>query len=226
VYNGSSLQTSGDLLPNVLSKLVIDNPTTVVLSESTTVTSELDLTQGILDTKTVGVTLTAPDGDSNQGIVRGTGMVYGALTRVMSGNTGWFCVYPLASASGGNAGVDVVTNSSVFGTVTISTVDSTAPNVATPGSALKRYWNVSASGFNPTGTELQFHYLDADVPGTLNENTMIIARYNNGGWQELSADFRDVAGNVIMRGSVPGFSVWTAAAPGAVPVAVSEFSAE
>jgi hypothetical protein len=190
------------------------------------VTTELDLTQGILDTKTNNVTLTAPDGDGNNGIVRGTGRVYGPLTRVVSGNAGWFRKWPLASASGGDAGVDVVTNSNVTGTITISTTDGTAPNVLSPANALKRYWNVSATGFNPAGAELQFHYLDTDVPGTLNESTMIIARYSGGGWQELTADFRDVPNNVIMRGSVPGFSIWTAATPGAVPVTVSSFAAE
>jgi hypothetical protein len=227
-FAATSLQGTGSLLPTTVANVVINNPTTVTLLQSTTVTTQLALTQGVLDTRTLNATLVAPDGDGNSGIVRGTGSVYGPLTRIVNWTNGWFRVFPLCNAAGGYVGADIVTpgSSSASGTVTISSTDGDPPNALSTSGVLDRYWTVTANGFDPAGCELQLHYLQSDVSGSVNENTMVMTRYTGGVWQEFTPDFRDVAGNIVTRYGVPGFSIWSVANPGSVPVAVSRFTAE
>ena len=224
IIDGSAAQVTGTSMPLTMTTLQINNPTTVTLSQALTVTGQLALDQGVLDTN--GNALTAPDG--NSGITRGTGYVKGALTRVVDLSIPDFRVFPIGSYTY-TGGVDFVTagTGSGVGTLTIGTTDGDAPGVASPSGALDRYWTVTGSGLNITGTvpQLQFHYLQADVSGSLNENTMIIARHSTA-WEELTPGFRDTTNNVIETNVIPGFSVWTLANPGAVPVVVTRFSVE
>ena len=103
------------------------------------------------------------------------------------------------------------------------------PGVTSPSNVLDRYWTMTDSGLDLTGTnaQLKFYYLTADLTGSVNENTMIVARKPSAGsWQQYTPGARDTAGNTITMDNVPGFSTWTLANPGSVPVIFSKLLAE
>ncbi|MBX7247352.1 MAG: YHYH protein [Candidatus Sumerlaeaceae bacterium] len=222
VYDGSSAQNTGFHLPATVDTLTISNPTTVTLSGATTATTQLVLNQGCLDTN--GATIVVNTDGQNAVTRSNNAFIKGTLKRYFDRNLGdTFRIYPVGTSV--YAGVDIYNSpaSAQTGYVTVSTTDGDPPSAVAPSGVLDRYWTVTATGFNPAGLELQFHYLDSDVTGTLNENTMVLARYNAGAWEEITPDFRDTSSNIITEFSVPGFSVWTAANPGAAPVNLSRF---
>jgi hypothetical protein len=224
IFDGTSAQVTGSAVPGTINQLTIDNPTTVTLSQATTATQQLVLSQGVLDTNGNALVVNT-DGDSAV-TVSGTSYIKGAITRYFDRSvSGAFRLYPVGTTA--YAGVDIVeTPGTGTGYITVSTTDGDPPNALSPAGVLDRYWTVTATGFDPAGCQLQFHYLQSDVTGTLNENAMVLTRYSGGGWTEFTPDYRDTTSNIIMKASLPGFSIWSAANAAAVPVNLSRFSAE
>lgn len=221
VFNGSAFQVTGDAFPSKVRSLAIDNPTTVSLTNSTTATEQLTLTQGVLDA--TGKTLVVDSDLPSDSVQRGTGWIKGSITRFYDRSVNDVLKdFPVGTT--GFAGVQLDNGvGSGTGYVTVSTADGDPPNVVAGSGVLNRYWTLTATGFDPSGLEVQFNYLDSDVTGTVNESTMVLARYTGGGWQEITPGFRDTAGNVITTFSAPGFSIWTAGNPSDVPVRISDF---
>jgi hypothetical protein len=61
---------------------------------------------------------------------------------------------------------------------TVRAVQGPQPNIVTPGSALQRYWKLSATGVT---ANLIFNYLDIDVPAPPStENTFVIFKWDGG----------------------------------------------
>lgn len=224
VLNGTAAQTA-DFGGATVQKLQINNSAGVAMTSALSVSTLLDLASGQLDTN--GHTLTTPD---LTGLTRTDGFVSGTLTRSINLSTVGTRSFPVGKSS--YAGVDLVINNAGTGsgTLAVSTTDGDPPGVSSPSSVLDRYWTLTDTGsldLSGTNTQLRFHYLQSDVSGTVNESTLVVARKPTAGsWQQMMPSTRDTANNVVTVDNVTGFSTWTLAAPGALPVTLISFSAE
>ena len=92
--------------------------------------------------------------------------------------------------------------------------------------SIARTYRVTAETDTGLNATIVFRYDDADLNG-LTEGTLSLFRSEDDGatWQEVGGAV-DAAANTITATGVDGFSLWTAAASGALPVELASFSAQ
>ena len=127
--------------------------------------------------------------------------------------------YPVGTANGYSPVTATVTNAAANSSLAVKAVQSAQPNAPNPATALKRYWTLTETG--DLTADLQFKYLDADVPNGVAESDFTLQRYENG-FTQIPATI-DPPANTAATG-ISQFSDWTLlapTAPTAATVAVS-----
>ena len=202
IFNGSSAQNSGSLLPATVNDLTINNAAGVSLSAPCTVAGTLNLTAGILAAG--GNTLQA-DGS----VTRGTGYVTGTLLK------------PFASAVAKDFEVGTpdayspvnVNATGGTGSMSVKAVPGPHPNAADTLAVIPRYWTLTSAGI--TQADLVFSYPASDVRGT--ESAYEVARFDGPGFTLLPAVINTTNHTASVTG-VTTFSDWTVGEPLALDV--------
>jgi hypothetical protein len=219
VFNGSSSQTIGGANPTTFNALTINNGAGVVLNFNTTVNGLLTLQNGNI---TTGANTLIIGGSGS--ISHISGHTIGNLRKVFSGPGSFtFAV----GTAGAYSPVDVTVTAG-SGNLDIKANAGTAPATPAldPTKMLQRYWTLSGSGIT---SNVVFHYLDADVPGTSTESAYSIFRIITGGTAlRFNPDgtnvILDTAANTFTINSLSNYSDWTAGnplAPTAAPASIS-----
>jgi hypothetical protein len=111
----------------------------------------------------------------------------------------------------GYSPVSVTITAATFPTdFTVKAVQGPQPNVNAYGRALQRYWTLTATGVT---ADLNFNYLDIDVPATATESSFVIFKYN--GSFSMPGGTVSPGSNQASISGVTSFSDWTLAEPAA-----------
>jgi hypothetical protein len=103
---------------------------------------------------------------------------------------------------------------------TVKAVQGPQPNIVTPGSALQRYWKLTATGVT---ADLIFNYIDADIPPPpTSENSFVIFKYD-GSFSMPGGTVTPGSNSASITG-VTSFSDWTLAQPNAPTAGSSRIS--
>jgi hypothetical protein len=158
---------------------------------------------GIVETGDNTIILAAPTAT----VARGCCFVYGNLRKAFaSPGTKVFEV-----GSNDYSPVTVTVNAVNAGaSVTVKAGYGTHPAIASPSSALRRYWTVSATQVN--SADLTFSYVDPlDVPAGASEASFVILKYN--GTFTTPGGSVNIAANTATITGVTSFSDWTLGTP-------------
>ena len=175
-FNGAVPQVTGTLLPTTVSNLIVDNSSGVTLSQSTTSTGTVVLTNGILAT---GANVLTATGNAS----RTNGWVSGFLKKTMASGSS-----SNSFEIGGTTNYSPidVSGSSYIGAwdLTATTTSSEHPNFGTssmnPNKSVNRYYTLTGT---PTGlSDVTFHYDAADVDAGANTSIFKVGKYDAPDW--------------------------------------------
>jgi hypothetical protein len=165
VFNGTVLQ----IIPagfTQFNNLTISNPPGVNLSSNITVDGTLNFITGTLNTGPNVVTV-GPSGSST----RTAGHVIGTLRKQFS-STGTFNFHVGTSGVYSPINQTVTAMTAASGELTVLTntgVPSPLPSGVDPLRTLQRFWTLTGNGIR---SDLTFNYVDADVPGAPNDESL------------------------------------------------------
>ncbi len=191
---------------------VVNNP----VNTTPNTVGSLQLDSGIIDTGTNSLTVTtcspsAVTGGSATSFVRGT------LTRCV--DSAGVYAFPVGTANGYSpASLNNVVGTGNF---TVAPAQTTLAGTS-PTLSLTKNWDLSP-GVGVTQADVTLNYLDADVPGTANENNFNFIRRSGTVNTAFTPSSRNVATNTATLNGVNAFSIWSLGinAPTAASVAVS-----
>ncbi len=178
-FNGSAGQTIDGSTASTFYNLVISNAAGVSLSGvNTTVSNTLTLTSGTVTTGSQ--TLIA-----NGTVSRGTGYVIGNLQKPYTSTAAKD--FEVGTASGYSPVTGLAFSSFTgSGTVIVSAVAATEPNLATSGISntkyVQRYWTITESGGTPGTIAATFNFLAGDIQNGANYANFIVQRDAAGTW--------------------------------------------
>lgn len=195
ISNTSPQTVSGGTYAN----LDVNERPQINLTGNVIVTGNLTLGPSIIHTNNFKITL-APGATVN----RISGYVDGQFEKQFSSSAGF--LYPVGTTNGYSPlTVDVTALGVTPSSLTVKAVQGTHPNAPNPSTALQRYWTLTETG-NLTAN-LMFRYLQADVPGGLNEESLRINRYETG-FDQLPTTL-DTSVNTAATTGITQFSDWT-----------------
>lgn len=167
------------------------------------------------------------------GVQRTAGIVYGTMQRRIGGGVGTFTgsrLFPLGTATGEYTPltINLTTQSSTQGSITVAVTDSKHPNADATGiNSISRHWTITPENLTGTVATLTFQYVDEDVaagtPFVENDN-MVAARWNGTTWDDgggnTPASVANNAANTVQLPGVVSFSPWTVFERNQTPLAV------
>jgi hypothetical protein len=207
-FNGASLQTLPAFSP--YNNLTVNNAAGIALSSGLSVQGVLTLTAGNITTG-ANILSIGPAGT----ISRTNGHVIGALQKNFAAPGPAFEM-PVGTAGAFSPLNVTVTNGSGQLTVRANTgVPVVTPIGLDPARTLQRYWTLSGSGIR---SNITFNYLDADVPGSPNnENIWEIIRVTGNTAVRYGPALpyvnMDPANNRFTISDLESYSDWTAGEP-------------
>ncbi len=182
-YKGGSAQTTGPELVSLEPTIVIDNPAGVTMANSTTVSLELWLKNGILTT-TSPYHITVSAGALVQG-ASASSYVSGNLQAIFTSGTQQF-TFPIGDSS--SYAPLTLSNLSVItgGTLTASTTAGNHPQLASsnldPNRMVNRYWSLTNFG-GTFGTYIAtFNYSASDLDTNAIPDQFAVYRWNSNAW--------------------------------------------
>ncbi|MGI8787427.1 MAG: FG-GAP-like repeat-containing protein [Pyrinomonadaceae bacterium] len=206
LYFGTNTITTGIELTastTALTNLTINKTggATVTLDKNPTVNGAATFTGGILLA------------GANRLIISATGTtVGGSAASYVIGNVQKFnpangFTFPVGTANGYSP--LVLPTASGAGSLTVVAVQAVQPDVIAgeQNVALKRYWTLTETG--SLSAQLQFNYLQADVPGGINEANLSLRRYENGAFTSIPATLDTVNNTSTTTAPITDFSDWT-----------------
>lgn len=184
-FAGSSAQLTGSLLPASIASLTINNPAGVTLSDTTTVTGVLNLTNGPLATG-ANILIVAAGGTVN----RGSGHVNGFLRKTVASPSST-TTFEIGSAAAYTPVVVAGTSYASPFDVTAWTTNGDHPNIGSSGinatKSVNRYYTLAGT---PTGSSsISFTFTAGDLDPGANPLNFIIKRYS-ATWNATTAGTR------------------------------------
>ena len=205
-FNGVAAQVTGADLPSTVRNLTINNGSGVTLSNSTTVSNTLALSNGVLTVDSKILTLEGSiSGTTNTNakiLTSGTGEVRKSITAVPTTFT--FPVGTSGSYSPAKITLSSGTLSSAYIGVRVAATKSS--NNSSSTDYINRTWTLTGNGItNPVHTDT-LTYVAADIAGT--ETNLVGGLYNGSSWNSLGAV--DATNNYIMGSGLTSFGDITA----------------
>lgn len=198
VFNGSSAQTIGGSQVTSFNGLKVGNSAGVTLVVNATVTGVLDLASGDITTGSNTLTQTGTSA-SNGDVVGNT-----KRSDLNSGTTKPF----------GNQYVQITRTAGTVVSINVNLVKGSLNNDFT--NSVKRLYTITlttAAGFT---ANLQLHYLDSELNGNTENNSLQLWRKDGSTWNIQGADAsggHDFTNNWVKLTGVTQFSPWTIAGP-------------
>lgn len=185
VFNGALAQTTGDLLPDTVATLTINNSSGVTLSDTVTSTQTLNLTDGVFSTGS-NLVILLPQASVN----RTAGHVNGYLQKTV-GSPADTLTFEIGSASAYTPVTIAGTSYSAAFDVLAWTTGADHPNISTSGidatKSVNRYYSLNGT---PTGpSDITFNFVAADVDPSANPLNFTIKKYETG-WSALTVGAR------------------------------------
>lgn len=117
--------------------------------------------------------------------------------------------YPLGTTNGYSPVTTTLTALNQIGSsLTIQAVQGRHPSAPVPALALQRYWTLNETG--DLAAQLQFRYLDADVPsGVADESNFRLKRFDGGLYRDVTAGIDPAGNTATTANSIAEFSDWT-----------------
>lgn len=200
VENGSSDQTTGDELVSSMPTIVINNPQTVRLNRSVSISNTVKLSQGYLNTN--GFTLTLGNNATLTGETTNQ-YVIGSLIKTETVGTS-------ASSSLNSIGISFSAGTDNLGTVSVTRVSGTAP---TGGGVLthklKRSWYITSTNPPTNGRNITFTWISND-DNNVDLTSARICKLGDGSpdWITYGSAV-DASSRTITATGVTSFSLWT-----------------
>jgi hypothetical protein len=206
-FVGSTAQVTGDLLPDSVRSLRVNNSSGVTLSSGTTIFDILSVEDGHLDLNGQTVVL-GPSGmldESPGNTVNGTaGLIM--TTRDLSA--------PSDTANIAGLGVKIGSASNLG-----STVIARGHGVQTAGSgSIKRFFDITPTNNTGLNATLHFQYDDSELNGAAEGTLQLFRSTDSGSSWSPQGGAVDTASDVITLAGVNEFSRWSAAAAALPPL--------
>jgi DNA/RNA endonuclease G (NUC1) len=207
--NGAAAQVisgTGTLTTNNNQTFNINNANGISLQKDLTINGGLTLTAGNITSASNTLTIS-----STGSVTRTSGHIIGNLQKAYS--AAGSKTFEVGTANGYSPATINATVGTFPANVTVKATQGAQPAFPNPAKALQRYWSLAATGVT---ADLTFNYLVSDVPGTANENSFAIFKYNGtftqpGGTVSAATHTATISG-------VSSFSDWTCAEPLGGPV--------
>lgn len=182
-YNGSAAQNTGNGLPATVNSLTIDNAAGVTLSADVSVTSTLDLTDGLLITGANSVTVSTAGSIAN---ASASSYVNGNLCRGIAAGANTYA-FPIGTAAAYAPVSMAFQAGTTAGTLCGSTTDGDHPDIAgsdvDAANSVNRFWSFEIeSGLGTANYNATFNWAGADEDAGFDENSAIVGKYDNPNW--------------------------------------------
>jgi uncharacterized repeat protein (TIGR02543 family) len=180
IFNGTSAQVTGALLPAVIKNLTIANSKDVTLSSPTTINGVLTLSSGNM--RTGGNTLTIGTAGS---VARTSGAIVGNLRKSFAlGATAQ--VFEIGDTSNYTPISIQFDNVLTSGSLIASTISGMHPQILSSGldtvKTLNRYYTVTNEGVTFGNYTATLNFSSSDVVGGANPAKYVVKKYNAGIW--------------------------------------------
>ncbi len=202
-YTGTGAQTLAILSFN---NLTVNNPAGVTLNGDTLVSGALTLTNGMVNTGSNTLMVSACNGSAIAG-GSDTSYINGKLQRCVNANDS----YTFPVGANGYSPV-ILENISGTGTFTASATQSFMNGLDTTKS-LQRFWTLTPSGLTQANITVQ--YPQADVPVTANESAFVFFRKSGATTTNQGITSLNTNTNTATLNNVTQFSDWTLGEPSA-----------
>jgi DNA/RNA endonuclease G (NUC1) len=184
----------------------VNNANGITLQKDITISGGLTLTSGNISTGSNTLSI-----GSAGTVSRTSGHIIGNLLKAYA--AAGSKTFEVGSANGYSPVTVNATTGTFPANVTVKATQGPQPNFPAPSKALQRYWTLTATGVT---ADLTFNYLAGDVPGTANENSFSIFKYN--GTLTQPGGTVNAATHTATINGVTSFSDWTCAEPLGTPV--------
>jgi hypothetical protein len=219
-FTGNNAQIINGISPITFTDLVIDNSNNVMLQNDVAVSSQLNLSNGILDIQDQNLMFSASSiitgSFSNSAMIATSGS--GSVKMGINSTGSYF--FPIGSngtsPSYSPAQFDFSSGNFSGSTLSVKVSNSKQPNISGTTDYLNRYWTVSETGIGSFACNVDFQYVSGDVIG--NESSFSGAQWNGSSWAMLN----QVSGNHF-TGNVNSFGDFTAGSPASI-VSVNEIT--
>jgi uncharacterized repeat protein (TIGR02543 family) len=180
VFNGSTAQVTGALMPATVNNLTISNPANVSLSAGTAVSGNLAFTSGKLRTAGNALSVAGSVTGANSG-----SYVFGTLARTIptGAQSPSFDIGDTTNYTPVNVAFGNVTGQ---GTLTAMTFAGKHPSLSTSGidtsKKVNRYYRLTNGGTTFDNYSATFNYAATDVDGGATPANFVVKKYDTGTW--------------------------------------------
>ena len=183
IFNGSSAQQTGALLPSSVSSITINNSSNVSLNTSATVTGSVNFSNGmlLLGNNVLSTTSVVGSSSSKYFVTNGTGAL--KISNVGVGST----VFPIGSSITSYNPV-TLNNSGTSDNFAISVKESLDNAPVDPAKIVNKQWTITEDVAGGSNLAASFGWISADQASGFNSASAIaLINFNNGSWAETLA---------------------------------------
>lgn len=204
LFNGVGGQDTGVDLPATVNSLTVDTADWVTLSANVSVSGQLNLVEGRIDTGANVLYASANEAD----IVVTSGYVNGNLARTVDAAVTGSRLFPVGTANGYSPVViDITSAGTGFGFLSVNATEG-AHTPAPTNPAIPRYWTINGGAYSGFEATLAFTYTDGDA-GSLDESQFKAARFEAPSTFTVpAAQSASPATNTVTATGVTAFSDW------------------
>ncbi|MGE5399992.1 MAG: T9SS type A sorting domain-containing protein [Ignavibacteriales bacterium] len=199
IYNGNTVQSTGNLLPDNVRDLIVDNPAGVIMTRAVNVNNRLMMVQGGLDLNGNTITLgpVARLDESSGGIVKGdSGLI--SATRELG-------ILKDEDVAGVGA---LITTTQAPGITTIRRGHLT--HQLGEATSIQRYYDIIPQHNMGAGAQLVFKYTHSELNSVTEENLGLFRSGDEGASWQPAGGILDLVNNTITTPIVDGYTRWTA----------------
>lgn len=206
IFDGSTQQSIGGLTTTTFENISLQNPAGLILAIETSVSNNLDITNGLINLNSNDFILETDATISSGTVFSSSRMMLlsgsGQIKKKVSG-VGTY-LFPLGTASEYSP-VTLSFSSGSFSDaqINISLTDTKHPDNESPTNFLSKYWQVSQTGISDFSCQITCQYADTDIHGS--ENLLYGRKWDGTKWLRLQQ-----ASNNAFSGTVTSFSDFTA----------------